>query len=188
MLRVYTDNDVASAVTRGSTETRDKAEVGALDQLLRWNAAGQIILATSRQSPREMEQAPIQYQSALKKGLHALEIAKDDHIVLGSSTITDPYGGFITNPIVTDIVDQRLYDLLLATGLGADDAKHLMYAVHNGYERFLTWNRKDFLNRKAKLEGLCPSIKIQKPSELVAELSTRIKQINVQVSKSKGRK
>jgi hypothetical protein len=170
MLRVYIDNDVASAISRGSTEKRCKAEIEALDQLLHWHGAGQIILGTSRQSPREMERAPTQYQAGLKKGLEGLDLAKNDHTVLGAFAIIDPYGGFISNPLVTDIVDKRLYSLLLATGLEAEDAKHLMDAVHNGYERFLTWNRKHFLNRKAKLEGLCPSIKIQKPSELVAEL------------------
>lgn len=172
MIRVYIDNDVASAITRLCTEKRPKVEKKALVQLLRWKATGQIILATSVQSEREMGRAPNQYQAGLKKGLDGLEMAKYDHKAVGSTTVTDPYRGFVSFFPLTEIVDQKLYDDLVAAGLEDDDAKHLMYAATNHYERFLTWNHKHLLNknRKAKLEELCPSIKIQKPSELVAEL------------------
>ena len=71
---------------------------------------------------------------------------------------------------MTDIVDEQLYDDLLAAGLEPDDAKHLMYAVHNGYQRFLTLDKK-ILNRRDDLEKRCPSIRIQQPSKLTSELS-----------------
>ena len=57
-------------------------------------------------------------------------------------------------------------------GLGLDDdsdAKHLMYAVTNGCDRFVTLD-PHFFSRIAALEARCPSIRIVRPSELAAEL------------------
>jgi hypothetical protein len=167
MLNVYFDNDVASAISRRDW---DKAELGLIDQLLEANRSGILAVGTSRQSPREMERAPSQHQAKLKTGLSELHLAKDDHKVLGFHTNADQYGGCISNPLVTDIVDGQLYEDLLAAGLKDDDAKHLMYAVHNGYRRFLTCDN-GILSRRAILENRCPSIRIQRPSELAAELS-----------------
>jgi hypothetical protein len=166
MIRVYLDNDVTSAITQ--RDQKDPAEAAAIDRLLEWSDS-KVELATSRQSPREMERAPVGYQAGLKAGLSGLQIAVNDHQVLGSFNLSDPYGGCVCNPIVTDVVDDALYSGLISTGLRPDDAKHLMYAVHNGYQRFLTWD-KHFLSRKAELATLCPSIDIQKPSEFVAAM------------------
>ena len=167
MLKVYLDNDVASAISRRDL---DEAELEAIDQLLEAKRSGNLDLGTSRQSPREMERAPSQHQAKLKTGLSELALAEDDHKVLGFHMQTDQYGGCISNPLVTDIVDDQLYSDLLVAGLKKDDAKHLMYAVHNGYERFLTCDG-GILSRKTAIEKRCPSIRIQKPSELVAKLS-----------------
>jgi hypothetical protein len=169
MLRCYLDNDVASTLNKSHNETRDKKEIDAVNQLKEWDKAKKIRLGTSRQSLREMERAPAQYQGDLKTGIATLDIAQDDHKVLGFFDLSDRYGGYICNPIVTDIVDEPLYSQLQKVGLKPDDAKHFMYAVHNSYERFVTWD-KNFLNRRAELLKLRPSIQIQKPSELVDEL------------------
>lgn len=167
IFNVYFDNDVASAVSRRDW---DKAELDAIDRLLEAKRAGKIALGTSCQSPREMERAPTPHQAKLKTGLSELDLAKDDHKVLGFHTQTDQYGGCISNPLVTDIVEDQLYSDLLAGGLRTDDAKHLMYAVDNGYQRFLTCDN-GILSRRVGLEKRCPSIRIQRPSELAAELS-----------------
>jgi len=169
MLRSYLDNDVTSALNKYNNEKREKKEIDAVKQLKEWNKAGKVFLGTSRQSLREIERAPAQYQVDLKNGFTSLDIAQDDHKVLGSYTLADRYGGYICNPIVTDIIDEPLYFQLQKVGLKIDDAKHFMYAAHNRYERFVTWD-KNFLNRRTELRRICPSIQIQKPSELVAEL------------------
>ncbi|HUE72049.1 MAG TPA: hypothetical protein VMP01_14275 [Pirellulaceae bacterium] len=166
MIRAYLENSVVSSITRRQAPD---SELQALDQLQQMQEAGKIVLGTSRQSPREIERAPVQHQTALKEGLHGLDIAADDHRVLGSFTLSDPYGGSICNPIVTDIVDDSLYADLRGAGLEPDDAKHFMYAAENGYDWFVTWD-KDFLSRKEAIEKF-GSIKIGKPSELVAALS-----------------
>ncbi|MBU0719495.1 MAG: hypothetical protein KJ749_14715 [Planctomycetes bacterium] len=168
MLKVYLDNDVASAISQHDC---DRAQRDAIDLLLEANRSGNLAVGTSRQSPREMERAPPQHQAKLKTGLSELDLAKDDHKVLGFHTQTDQHGGCISNPLVTDIVDGQMYEDLLAAGLKTDDAKHLMYAVHNGYQRFLTCDN-GILSRRADFEKrCCPSMRIQRPSELAAELS-----------------
>ena len=72
-------------------------------------------------------------------------------------------------PSGDDIVDEALYSTLVEEGLKADDAKHFMYAVHNHYDRFVTWDR-NFLNRRGTLGSCCGTIQIQTPEELVSEL------------------
>ena len=112
---------------------------------------------------------PTQHQSELKEGLSGLAVSTDDHTVLGSYSQTDQLGGLISNIMVTDIIDERVCSDLIASGLKPDDAKHLMYAAHQGYDRFLTCDG-GILNRRAAIKRLCPALKVQRPSELIAEL------------------
>lgn len=174
--KVYLDTNVASARTRRD----EKDELAAIDQIFEWNHSGTIILGTSHHTQREMERVPSpQHQAGLKSGLSEVDLTRDDHKVLGFHTQTDQYGGCISNPLITDIVDEQLYaDILaiLVTGLTSrkkkekakDDAKHMMYAVHSGFDYFLTHD-KGILSRRAKLEKRCPSIQIRKPSQFVAK-------------------
>jgi hypothetical protein len=116
-----------------------------------------------------MERVPEQYRDGLKQGLAGLNISQDDHVVLGVNTSSDRYGGYICQPLVSDLIDEPLYSRLRAAGLEKDDAKHLMYAFHQGYEWFVTKDHH-FLNQRDALEALCHTIQIRTPSELVAEL------------------
>jgi hypothetical protein len=167
MIRIYLDNDVSSAITRRDLPN---VEMVAVDQLLAWHHARKILLGTSRQSHREMERAPIQHQPKLKAALAGLDIASDDHRLLGFSTLSDQYGGFFAGPLITDIVDEELYARLMATGLKRDDAHHLMYAVHNSFAWFVTMDR-NFLSRSSVLASICSSIGFCKPSGLISKLS-----------------
>jgi predicted nucleic acid-binding protein len=74
------------------------------------------------------------------------------------------------SPMVSDIVDEALFADLKAMGLPNDsDARHLMYAVENKCDRFVTLD-PDFLDRRDALHVRCPTIRIVRPSELAAEL------------------
>ena len=181
MIKVYLDNDVASGI---SNRDLDKAEQDAIDQLLNWQHSGKIEVGTSRQAIREMERAPFQYQAKLKTGISNLGLAENDHRVLGFNMQTDQYG-CISSPLVTDVVDEQLYADLLKAGLETDDAKHLMYAVYNSYQQFLTCD-KGILKHRIDLKKCCPSIQIQKPSELVVKLSVVDGVCEVGPTESKG--
>ncbi len=167
MVKIYFDNDVASAISKRDL---NEEELNAIDQLFNWMRSGKIVIGTSRQSLREMSRAPSQYQAELKTGISGLEVAENDHKVLGFHMQTNQRGGCISNPFVTDVIDKKLYSALLNEGLKTDDARHLMYAVHNGYKRFLTCDN-GILSRRINLEKLYSSTQIQKPSELVTKMS-----------------
>jgi predicted nucleic acid-binding protein len=81
--------------------------------------------------------------------------------------------------LVGDVVDRPLYEEILAAGLKKDrgrserqsDALHLMYAVHDQCEWFVTLD-PDFHDIRAKLEPLCRGLRIVTPGELEADLSS----------------
>jgi hypothetical protein len=72
---------------------------------------------------------------------------------------------------VTEVVDDPLLAAFTTAGLkDAADARHLMYAVHNKCNRFVTTD-PHFLTRRAKLTPLTRGLLIKKPSELAAEMA-----------------
>lgn len=170
MLYIYLDNDVASSISKNDL---DPTQQVSLDKLLRAYERGCVEMRVSRHSDREMERAPSEYQLILKRGIQDLSRVPNDHKVLGYFKLTDPYGGFISNPIVTDIPNLPLFENLLSTGLRKDDAQHLLYAVMNGMEFFVTCD-KGILSKKTQIEGILVSaschMAIRTPYELYAEL------------------
>ncbi len=127
-------------------------------------------MVSSPESWREQERAKDSgVRNALRQGRNEVPMVKNSHRVLGFGQLRDQYGGLIVGPLVTDMIDETLFAELMMLGLDGADARHLMYAVWNGCDRFLTLDL-DFLDRRAALEGRCPSLRIVKPSELVSEL------------------
>src|SRR5439155_14653236 len=56
----------------------------------------------------------------------------------------DPrFGTVSTNPMVTEIIDERLFSDLKKAGISDSDARHLMYAIHNKCDRFVTLDTRD---------------------------------------------
>jgi hypothetical protein len=89
--------------------------------------------------------------------------------VVGFENVAGPFGTIAANPIVSDVVDEALFNDLKTLGLRAPDARHLMYAAANDCDRFVTLDGH-FLDRRSLLEARCPSIRVVRPSELAAEL------------------
>jgi hypothetical protein len=58
------------------------------------------------------------------------------------------------------MVDEQLFASLKTAGLKDADARHFMYAVHNGCDRFVTTD-PDFLDRRTQLQALGRGILIQ---------------------------
>jgi len=170
MDKVYFDNSAASRISNPGSA--DATELAAVQQLCAWGQAGIIDLGISRQTIREMEGAPPQNQANLKLGISGFDLAPDDHKILGIHTQHDRRGTIAVCPMVSDIVDEPLYAALRACGLNDGDAKQLLYVVTNGFAWFVTLD-DDFLNCSSALETNCGSIRIRKPSELVAEISAR---------------
>ena len=165
-MRVYFDNDIASGLARGDLSPR--AELLAARAILEYE---KVQVVTSRHSWREQERTkdPASRKTLLE-AQGDVPTVEEDHEVRGFTASQDRVGGIITIPIVSDIVDQGLYDDLLTTGVEKDDAHHLMYAAHNKCERFVTLDTRDLLPKRAVLEPACRGMKIVTPTELAGEL------------------
>jgi hypothetical protein len=167
---IYLDNNLASAISR-----RDQCPMqqACLDRLIDAHANGHVEIRISRHTDREMEKAPSKYQANLKKGIKDIGRVFNDHKVLDFFELSDPYGGFIFNPIVTDIPDPSLFTNLCSNGLDYDDAKQVLDAALNGMTFFVTCDKK-ILHRRNQIESLLASVSrtmvIGNPCEVCAEL------------------
>ena len=72
---------------------------------------------------------------------------------------------WISYPMVTEYVDSELFENLKKAGLKEADARHLMYAVHNKCDYFVTTDPR-FFKLLPQLTRLCGNTKIVRPSEL----------------------
>lgn len=168
-MKVYLDNVIVSAIIR--CDLASPGEQAALTLLRESPHAEKLELVTSRESWREQDRAKDpQVRQVLRNDRPNTAVVANDHKVLGFNAQDDQYGGFITYPFVTDVVDEALLAELEGLGLKGSDSRHLMYALSNGCDRFLTTDR-DFLDVRDKIEAHFSTIKIAKPSELLAELS-----------------
>lgn len=160
------DNVIASGKVR--RDIRPPDEMAAVESLDAISQQGRLIIVTSRQSWREQEgtRDPVT-RTKLAQARHGLPVLANDHVVLECRNQGDVYGGFIAHALVSDIVDEQLLAALLGAGLEHDDAHHLMYAVHNGCDFFVSLD-PHFVGRKLSLEPICRGLRIVKPSELVA--------------------
>ena len=134
---------------------------------------GEVEIVTSRESWREQERTRDQnLRSQFERDRPNVPVVSDDHRVLGFQSQYDNLGRwFGASPLVTDVVDDALMAQLKKSGLMDADARHLMYAVHNGCDRFVTTD-PHFLDRRVALDELCRGLRIVRTSELAAELAS----------------
>ena len=167
-MRVYLDNVIASALVRG--DLAEPAEMEALRSLQAQPRVGKLEIVTSRESWREQERTKRpETREELRNARFGVAVVSHDHRVLGFNTIDYGHRGFIAAPLVTDIVDEALFARLRISGLKDADARHLMYAIFNGCVRFVTTD-PDFIKGGDAIQAACPTIRIVKPSELLAEI------------------
>jgi predicted nucleic acid-binding protein len=170
MTKAYLDNCVESGRIR--TDLQPPSEMAAVRALLKAQEEGKIEIVTSRESWREQEKArdpAVRAQLANARG--EIPVVSNDHKLVGMHNQMDHLGTVAVTPIISDLVDEALFNGLRAAGLREADARHLMYAASNGCDRFVTTD-PDFASRRPQLEALCQDLKIVTPSDLHAELST----------------
>jgi predicted nucleic acid-binding protein len=168
-MKVYLDNVIASGIVRVDLEPPQ--EMAAVHALVKADEKGQIEIYTSRWSWSEQDRTGDDLlRVRLKESRGQIEVVPDDHQVLGFWNLEGPFGTVSTNPMVTPIVDEGLFSDLKKAGISDGDARHLMYAVHNKCDRFVTLDCRDLLPNRSAVAPLCRGTKIVKPSELVAEL------------------
>src|SRR5712692_6943934 len=131
---------------------------------------GTLEIVTSRESWREQERTRnTQTREELRASRDKTPVVSKDHRLLGFNSVDLGYRGFISSPLITDIVDEAMFLGLQAAGLKSADARHLMYALCNGCVRFVTTD-PDFLNRRQAIEANYPQIRIVKPSKILQEM------------------
>jgi len=127
-------------------------------------------IVTSRESWQEQEcTRNADAREELRASRDKTPVLSYDHKVLELNSVDLGYRGFISSPLVTDIVDDAMFCWLQAAGLGSADARHLMYALCNNCIRFVTTD-PDFLGRSTAIEAAYPKACIVKPSELLLEM------------------
>ncbi len=105
----------------------------------------------------------------------ALEPVPKDERFYGSYTLSDPYGGRIENPLVSDVQDEALVRELREQGLKNGDPEHIVQAVCNECDVFLTRDIKTIIRpHREWLEKRFPGLKIRLPSELLDELTSQL--------------
>jgi hypothetical protein len=165
---VYYDNMIVCGIVRHDLEP---AEMAGLLEIEALHAAGLIKRVTSHESFREQSKTrdPI-VKAALEAGQGELSAVPFDAALLGNNFVQDQYGGFVSSPMLDDIIDRPLYDELRALGFTNEDARHFMYAAapENNCQYFLTTDPMFFLHR-ARLAALRPLIRVMRPTEFMTE-------------------
>ena len=168
-MKAYLDNVIVCGMVR--SDINPPTEMTAVRQIQAAAQRGQLSIVTSHEAWREQDRTPdaglrAQFQQERDK----VELVTADHLMLGARAQYDNRGNWYGNcPLLTEMVDEQLFASLKTAGLKDADARHFMYAVHNGCDRFVTTD-PDFLDRRTQLQALGRGILIQKPSDLVAEL------------------
>ena len=167
-MKAYLDNVIVCGRVRNDLE---ETQMTAVQQIVDAAERGQLSIVTSRESWREQDRTrDANLRSKFEQDRPNVEAVRDDHRLLVVRAQYDNHGNWYGNsPILTEIVDETLLAALKKAGLKDADARHFMYAVHNGCDRFVTTD-PHFLDRRPELQALGRGILIQRPSELVADL------------------
>jgi predicted nucleic acid-binding protein len=169
---IYCDtNSLFSNPKRHKENAKAQREAAAIRRLLDYHRSGKHTMQRCNVALRELEETgnPIQRDNLRRDFLELVPVAKDEKVLGFNNLQTDPYGGFVTNPIVSDVQDEPLAELLQASGLPKRDAQHLAQAISNQADVFLTLDERHFINRRETLEKQF-KIKIRRPSELLLEI------------------
>jgi hypothetical protein len=98
-------------------------------------------------------------------------LPKDEKFYGTARLVTDPYGGFIDNPIVSDVQDERLRGQLNKHGLTLRDAEHITQAVCNHCDIFMTRDEETIINPHGTwIEAQFPPLRVCLPSKALLEV------------------
>jgi predicted nucleic acid-binding protein len=159
-MKVYFENTIESGRARPQLKPD---QMTAVQLLLKARDAGKLEIVTSPETYREQDRVPANHRTKLVEARADVPLVTEREKLLGFHNQMDRLGTVATSPILTEYVDADLFKSLTKAGLKDADARHLMYAAHNGCDRFVTVDR-DFLDaRRPKLESLCRGIKIVPP-------------------------
>jgi hypothetical protein len=168
--RVYLDNVITSGWVLKDLKPQEEME--AVERLYALHDAGIIKRVTSKISAIEQARTTdVQKRAALAARADLVSVVQNDHRLLGFASLDYGARGFISYPLIDDIVDPALFEYLTKhAGLKDADAKHVMYAVTNDCDYFVTLDTRDLLPRRSAIESICPRLRLMTPTEAVAAI------------------
>jgi hypothetical protein len=166
-MKVYFENSIESGRARTQL-TPDQMTTVKL--LMKAADKGELKIVTSQETYRVQDQVPAGHRVKLIEAREDVSLVRQNEKLLGFHNQMDHLGTVSVSPFVTEYVDADLFKSFTKLGLKDADARHLMYAVNDGCDRFVTVDRDFLAARRPQLESLCRGLKITTPVELVAEL------------------
>jgi hypothetical protein len=168
MKTVYLDNMIACAIIEGDLGA---GEQKILDELVviekrRDTIRFQVSLEAQREVERTRDE---EKRKRLKAGISQIDHVQESGKLLGYNIQDLGHYGFISSPLISDVVDPAIFAQLAAFGVKKSDTIHFVNAVHNKCDVFLTTDPK-FMECRPQLEALYRQIIVRKPSELLADL------------------
>jgi len=156
---VYLDTCVVSALAR-----EEKPTVDAIYGLLEFHKTGRVRVLTSSVTRDEIDKIPEEHRRRHSVIYNLLADVSyiDQQRLLGFHSQWGPSGGVACPLIEDDAVWVRLHRM----GLDRTDSYHVMLAVRNGCDVFLTCDERTILNHRVEIEAAFPRIKLMQPSEL----------------------
>ena len=116
---IYCDTDsLFSNPKRHKEDAKAQREAVAILRLLDYHRCGKLTMQRSNIALRELEKTrnPNQRDNLRRDFLELVPIAKDEKVLGSSNLQTDPFGGFVSNPLVSDVQDEPLAEQLQALG------------------------------------------------------------------------
>jgi len=165
-LSIYCDTDTLL------NNVSDPVELVALECLLGEHRAGKLVMYRSRVDLREIMATPdAAKQARLVADYEDLQPVVHDEQIVGFNFIPDQYGGFVSNPLVSDVWNEAICTELVTRGLTRRDAQHVTQAICNKCDVFLTRDVKTIIKpHRPWLESRFPNLKVFRPAELTAFL------------------
>lgn len=165
MKTAYLDNDVICGIAKKDLRAEEDAE---MRWLLKLQCRARIRLATSEVAKRELgkwhgEKRPD--AEVVYEGLQKVKYV-EDHMLIGFNNQSSSQGGWSFPMMEDDPVARALWDL----GLTRTDSHHLMLAVREQCDFFVTCDRRTILSRRSSIEAAFLGIRLMLPSELRSEM------------------
>jgi hypothetical protein len=175
-MRVYCDTDTLfSNIKVHEDQPTVKRELETLEELFVYHRANKIVMFRSLVNRRELEETKNLTQlEKLRSDYESLPpLPKDERPYGAEFLITDPNGGCISNPLVSDVQDEQTC-AELKSRLESRDAEHITQAICNHCDIFLTRDRKSIIKHRDWIEGRFSPIKVRLPSEALVEVKNRL--------------
>jgi len=173
VIRVALDTVLTSA--RVLQDLHPPEEQAALNEIERLHERGLIKRVTTEISRIEERRiSTTERREKVQAGWSEVSVVQPSPVLLGFSNLDYGARGFIANPIMSDI-DENVVRELVKIGLGTNDARAIAYAAGENArcDYFATHDLKDLNQHKVAIETLLPQLRIVKPTEFITEWNER---------------